>query len=101
MTSSTFGATQHDHETPAGITSVKGTPRGRARTKPAYRTTEFIAYAVVVVGVLLASAITGGDAGSGDPFRADQAWFYVALLTIGYMLSRGLAKAGRRGGTDA
>jgi len=27
---------------------------------------------------------------------ADKAWFYVTLLTIGYMVSRGLAKAGSR-----
>jgi hypothetical protein len=29
-------------------------------------------------------------------FLADKAWFYVTLLTIGYMISRGLAKAGTR-----
>jgi hypothetical protein len=31
-----------------------------------------------------------------DYFRADRAWFYIVLLTIGYMVSRGLAKAGSR-----
>jgi hypothetical protein len=32
-----------------------------------------------------------------------EAWFYVSLLTIGYMISRGLAKSGSRDfyGTDA
>ena len=29
-------------------------------------------------------------------FSAQQAWFYVTLLTIGYMMSRGLAKSGSR-----
>jgi hypothetical protein len=27
-------------------------------------------------------------------FGAQEAWFYITLLTIGYMVSRGLAKAG-------
>ena len=27
-----------------------------------------------------------------DYFRADKAWVYIVLLTIGYMVSRGLAK---------
>ena len=29
-------------------------------------------------------------------FGTQEAWFYVTLLTIGYMISRGLAKAGSR-----
>ena len=28
--------------------------------------------------------------------RADQVWRYVTYLTIGYLISRGLAKAGSR-----
>src|SRR6478752_3859327 len=31
-----------------------------------------------------------------DYFRADKAWFYIVLLTIGYLGSRGLAKSGTR-----
>ena len=31
-----------------------------------------------------------------DYFRADKAWFYIVLLTIGYVVSRGLAKSGSR-----
>lgn len=29
-------------------------------------------------------------------FGPQEAWFYVTLLTIGYMVSRGLAKSGSR-----
>jgi hypothetical protein len=29
-------------------------------------------------------------------FGAQESWFYVTLLTIGYMISRGLAKSGSR-----
>lgn len=58
-------------------------------TKPSFKTTELIAYVVVALGVLIASAIV-----DKSDFGAQEAWFYVTLLTIGYMISRGLAKAG-------
>jgi hypothetical protein len=35
-------------------------------------------------------------AGGADYFAADKVWLYVTLLTIGYMVSRGLTKAGSR-----
>lgn len=60
-------------------------------TKSSYRTTELIAYVVAVLGVLVASALT-----DTSDFGAQEAWLYVSLLTIGYMLSRGLAKSGSR-----
>jgi hypothetical protein len=31
-----------------------------------------------------------------DYFRADKAWFYIVLLTIGYLGSRGRPKSGSR-----
>jgi hypothetical protein len=71
-------------------------------TKPAFKTTEFAVYLVAVVGVLLASFLVGDTAdGRGDVFLADKAWFYVTLLTVGYLVSRGLAKAGSRAHHDA
>jgi hypothetical protein len=36
----------------------------------------------------------GGEEGGGDLFAADQVWLYITLLTIGYMLSCGIAKSG-------
>ncbi len=67
-------------------------------TKAAYKTTEFIAYIAVLVGILIAGAVSkaSGYAGQHDPFRADRVWLYVTVLTIGYMVSRGIAKAGSR-----
>jgi len=67
-------------------------------TKSAYKTTEFITYVVVFVGILLASFLvkTGQDGERLDYFRADKAWWYITLLTIGYMIARGLAKSGSR-----
>ena len=67
-----------------------------AETKAAFKTTEFVVFLVAVVGVLVASGLVGDSDGRGDVFLADKAWFYVTLLTIGYMVSRGLAKAGSR-----
>jgi len=81
-------------------TGIEHTVHTRARrgeeTKPSFKTTELVVYVLAVIGVLIASAVTG-DAGSengGDIFAADKAWWFITLLTIGYMVSRGLAKAG-------
>ena len=71
--------------------------RGRDRdhvesteTKSAYKTTELIVYVLAVAGVLIASMIVDAS------FGADPAWRYVTYLTVGYMISRGLAKSGSR-----
>jgi hypothetical protein len=72
--------------------------RDGEETKPSFKTSELIVYVLAVIGVLIASAVTG-DAGSengGDVFAADKAWWFITLLTIGYMVSRGLAKSGVR-----
>ncbi|GAA2285618.1 hypothetical protein GCM10010145_54790 [Streptomyces ruber] len=69
-------------------------------TKPSYKTTELMAFVAAVVAVLIASAVVGDDARGVDRFPAGQAWLYVTLLTIGYMISRGLAKSGSRGRDD-
>ncbi len=78
-------------------------PRRRlsTETKASFKTTEFFAYIGAVVGVLLASQLVGTEDGHDDYFRADRAWFYVVLLTIGYMLARGFAKSGSRDYYDA
>jgi hypothetical protein len=66
-------------------------------TKPSWKTTEMWLYLAAVIGVLIASQAVGGGAHNGsDYFTADKAWWYITLLTIGYLVSRGLAKAGSR-----
>jgi hypothetical protein len=70
-------------------------------TKAAFKTTEFIVYVVAVVGVLVASLLVSTTDAHEDYFRADRAWFYIVLLSIGYMVSRGLAKSGSRHHDDA
>lgn len=68
-------------------------------TKAAFKTTEFMAYVAVLVGIFIAGAVTSGGVDSAgvdhaDVFPAHQVWLYATVLTVGYMISRGLAKAG-------
>jgi hypothetical protein len=70
----------------------RATDRERStETKSAYKTTELIVYVLAVLGVLIASALV-----TDASFGADHAWRYVTYLTVGYLISRGLAKAGSR-----
>ena len=74
-----------------GARTAQATRRISTETKASVKTTELIAYVVVSVAVLIASAIV-----DREDFGAQDAWFLVTLLTIGYMISRGLAKSGSR-----
>ena len=68
--------------------------RVSTETKAAFKTTELVAFIAAVIAVLVAASIVdNGDAGG---LGARQAWLYVTILTVGYMVSRGLAKAGSR-----
>jgi len=94
---STQSDTRRDH----GATTARDLDGHRPRrlsteTKASFKTTELIAYVVAVLGVLIASAMV-----DGSDFGAQEAWFYVTLLTIGYLVSRGLAKSGSRDYYDA
>ena len=60
-------------------------------TKSTSKTTELIVYVLAVLGVLIAAAVV-----TDASFGADHAWRYVTYLTIGYLISRGLAKSGSR-----
>ncbi len=61
-------------------------------TKPAFKTTEFMAYVGVLVTMLIAAAIV--DESNAGGFGANQAWLYAVILTGAYLISRGLAKSG-------
>ena len=75
-------------------TADRGTVRRSTETKASFKTTELIAYVVAVVGVLIAAQVV--DESNAGGFGARQAWLYVTILTVGYMVSRGLAKSGSR-----
>ena len=88
------------------VRSGRAEPRSRAigrlttETKHALKTTEFWAMVALIVGILIASRVVGQGDGNGnanvDAFSAARAWLYVAIVGVGYMVSRGLAKAGSR-----
>ena len=85
-------------------TSFTSDPRPTRRsteTKASFKTTELIVYVAAVLGVLLASLLVKTEGHHLDYFRADKAWFYIVLLTLGYLVSRGLAKSGSREYYDA
>ena len=80
------------------------TPRSNVRrvsteTKAAFKTTEFFAFVVVLAGILIAGAVV--DSSDAGGYGARQVWLYATILTVGYMVSRGLAKSGSREPYDA
>ena len=76
---------------------VTGSARRLAtEAKAAIKTTEFYAYVVVLAGLLIAGLLTSAGDGHDDRFQSHQVWLYATVLTVGYMLSRGLAKSGSR-----
>jgi hypothetical protein len=91
----TTGATGNTRLDSARNTGVRGTIGERNHeTKASFKTTEFWAMIVLVVGILISAAvINGGDNGT-DEFIARNAWLYVSILGAGYFVSRGLAKSG-------
>ena len=78
-----------DHDRDRHVPATKST-----ETKAAFKTTEMIAYVVAVVGVLIAGAVI--DESNAGGLGGKQVWLYVTILTVGYMVSRGLAKSGSR-----
>ncbi len=75
-----------------------GHSHSSTETKAAPKTTEFIAFVAVLVGILIAGLVVKGGDGSDNPdaFTANEVWLYITILTFGYMVSRGLAKSGSR-----
>lgn len=85
--------------TPIGTTRQTGAPTAdraaRFRrdfemsgpSKPGFLTSEFILAIAASLCILAAAA-------ASDNFQADEAWPLIAYLSIGYMISRGLAKVG-------
>jgi hypothetical protein len=72
----------HTRERDAGI-------ERSTETKASTKTSEFYVYLVGVAAILIASLVMDG-------FNATEGWMYFTFLSIGYMISRGLAKSGSR-----
>ena len=58
-------------------------------TKASTKTSEFFVYLAAAAAILIASLIVDG-------FNATEGWMFFTFLTIGYLVSRGLAKSGSR-----
>jgi hypothetical protein len=61
-------------------------------TRAAFKTTEFLAYVAAVAAILIAGAVV--DRNDASDLGARQVWLYCTILSVGYMISRGLAKSG-------
>jgi hypothetical protein len=95
--STRIGAT--DRETVGAVTPRTTSRRLSTETKAAFKTTEFFAYVAALAGILIAGAIV--DSSDAGGYGARQVWLYATILTVGYMVSRGLAKSGSRDPYDA
>ena len=78
----------------ARLTAEPTRQRRSTETKAAFKTTEFVAYLAVLVAMVIAGAVV--DQSDAGGFGAKQVWLYATILTVGYMVSRGLAKSGSR-----
>ena len=72
----------HTRERDAGI-------ERSTETKASIKTSEFFVYLAAAAAILIASLVVDG-------FNATEGWMFFTFLTIGYMISRGLAKSGSR-----
>ena len=81
------------------MSAPQGAPRVASRerdadvrtteTKHSTKTSELIVYLVAAAAILIASFVVDG-------FNATEGWMFFTFLSIGYMVSRGLAKSGSR-----
>jgi hypothetical protein len=82
-----------------GLEPNRHTDNNRVRrlsteTKASFKTTEFFVFLAVLAGILISAAVV--DQANVGGFGAKQAWLYATILSVGYMVSRGLAKSGSR-----
>jgi hypothetical protein len=93
--STTSGATRPHTADGDGLHKAhRSSPRRETETKASFKTTEFFAFLAVLAGILIAAQVV--DESNVGGFGARQAWLYITILTVGYMVSRGLAKSGSR-----
>ena len=88
-----------DLDMPGSSPAGQRTRRLSTETKAAFKTTEFFAYLAMLAGVFIAGLVV--EASDAGGLGAKQVWLYATILTVGYMVSRGIAKAGSRDPYDA
>ena len=58
-------------------------------TKPFFLTSEFWAALIACIGIAITAA-------SSDAFGSWRAWTLITAITVGYLISRGIAKSGTK-----
>jgi len=89
------GASDRDH----GTVAPRSNRRLSTETKAAFKTTEFVAFVAVLAGILIAGVLADNEGAGG--YGPSKVWLYATILTVGYMVSRGLAKSGTSDPYDA
>lgn len=79
--------TDRQHTSNAATTPV----RRSTETKSFYKTSEFLVWVLASVGVLIATYVV-----DDRRLTAFHGWMMLTVLAVGYMVARGLAKAGSR-----
>jgi hypothetical protein len=74
---------------PKAVTRERDADVRSTETKASTKTSEFFVYIIAAAAILIASYIVDG-------FNATEGWMFFTYLSIGYMISRGLAKSGSR-----
>jgi hypothetical protein len=74
---------------PKAVTRERDAEVRSTETKASTKTSEFFVYVIAAAAILIASLVVDG-------FNATEGWMFFTFLTIGYMVSRGLAKSGSR-----
>jgi len=62
-------------------------------TKPFFLTSEFACSILAILGIAITAA-------SSHAFGAWRAWMLITAITVGYLVSRGIAKSGTRSHAD-
>ena len=62
-------------------------------TKPFYLTSEFVGSVLAIAGIAITAV-------SSDAFGAWRAWILITAITVGYVISRGIAKAATHSHAD-
>ena len=74
---------------PKAVTRERDADVRSTETKASTKTSEIFVYFIAAAAILIASLVVDG-------FNATEGWMFFTYLSIGYMISRGLAKSGSR-----
>ena len=84
-------ASDHLQQTPPVYGNQR--PQRPIETKPFYLTSEFVGSVLAIAGIAITAV-------SSDAFGAWRAWILITAITVGYMISRGIAKSATRSHAD-